>query len=281
MNNAFSLAHLTVLGCSPPEMTYIAARAGYDYVSFRLIPLWTPGEPAYLPEDKFLMKKTKAALADTGVKLLDLELARILPDKDPRDYLPAMEMAAELGARHVISSAWTSDRADRDFIVERFGQICDQAKAFGLTVELEFPSFSRLINLAEAADIVRAANRPNAGILIDMLYMHFSRVSLAELAALPSQWFHIAHLCDANADVPATRDAMVHVARDARLYVGEGSIDIAAILDHMPPVPYSIELPHKARVQEIGYEDHARRCLETAKRYLAEHSTRPAVKASA
>ena len=37
MKQEFSLAHLTVLGCAPPEMTYIAARAGYDYVSIRPI----------------------------------------------------------------------------------------------------------------------------------------------------------------------------------------------------------------------------------------------------
>ena len=30
MTQKFSLAHLTVLGCPPPEMTYIAAMAGYD-----------------------------------------------------------------------------------------------------------------------------------------------------------------------------------------------------------------------------------------------------------
>ena len=29
MAQQFSLAHLTVLGCPPAEMTYIAARAGY------------------------------------------------------------------------------------------------------------------------------------------------------------------------------------------------------------------------------------------------------------
>ena len=43
----FSLAHLTVLGCAPPEMTYIAARAGYDYVSFRLIYMGLAGETNY------------------------------------------------------------------------------------------------------------------------------------------------------------------------------------------------------------------------------------------
>jgi hypothetical protein len=35
---------------------------------------------------------------------------------------------------------------------------------------------------------------------------------------------------------------------------------------------YSIELPNKERHEEIGYAEHATRCLETLKAYLAEHS---------
>jgi hypothetical protein len=34
MKRQFSLAQLTVMNCAPPEMTYLAARAGYDFVSF-------------------------------------------------------------------------------------------------------------------------------------------------------------------------------------------------------------------------------------------------------
>ena len=268
MKNQFSLAYLTVLGCTPPEMIFIAARAGYDYVSLRLIPMGVPGENACLPDDKKMVRKTKAALEDTGVKLLDLELARIVTDVEPRTYVPAMEVAAELGARHLISSAWTTDRNDRDFIVERYGEICDLARPFGLTVELEFPSFSRLTNLQEAADIVRSANRPNGGILIDTLYIHFSRVDLEELGELPPEWFHFMHLCDTGKEIPTTRDGMIHIARDNRLYVGEGCIDFASIINRLPPIPFSIELPNAEQVQHLGYEGHARKCLETAQRHL-------------
>jgi hypothetical protein len=44
----YSPAHLTVLDCAPPEMTYIARRAGYDYVSFRPVSLGTKDEPKHL-----------------------------------------------------------------------------------------------------------------------------------------------------------------------------------------------------------------------------------------
>jgi sugar phosphate isomerase/epimerase len=230
-----------------------------------------PGERACLPQDQWMMRKTKIALKDTGIKVLDLELARILADRDPKTYVPAMEAAAELGARHVISSAWTTDRTDRAFVIERYAEICDLAKPFGLTVDLEFPTFSRLTNLAEAVDIVRAADRPNGGILIDALYYHFSRITLDELEALPSKWLHFMHICDTRRRIPKTRDGMIHIARDERLYLGEGCVDLAAVVDRLPPVPYSIELPNAKRVAELGYEGHARRCLETAKRYFREH----------
>ncbi|MBT8361339.1 MAG: sugar phosphate isomerase/epimerase, partial [Deltaproteobacteria bacterium] len=102
MIKQYSLAYLTVYGCAPPEMTYIAARTGYDFVSLRLIPMGVPGEKSYLPEDKEMISKTKTALNETGIKVLDLELARIVDDVDTRSYIPAMEAATDLGAKHVI-----------------------------------------------------------------------------------------------------------------------------------------------------------------------------------
>ncbi len=268
MRKQYSLAYLTVYGCAPPEMTYIAARTGYDFVSLRLIPIGVAGEKPYLPEDREMIRKTKAALNETGIKVLDLELARILDDVDPRSYLPAMETAAELGAKHVISSAWTADSTERNFIIDRYAEICDLAKPLGLTVNLEFPTFSRLTNLEDAADIVRSANRPNGGLFIDTLYFHYSGTGLDELEALPREWFNFMHICDASKEIPSSQEAMIHVARDERLYLGEGCIDFSAILNRLPPMPYSIELPNIKQLKKLGYEGHARRCLETARQCL-------------
>lgn len=270
MAKKFSLEPLTVLGCAPPEMTYIAARTGYEYVSFRLIPMGVPGEAACSPGDREMIRKTRAALQETGVKLHDIELARIVKDVEPAAYVPAMEVAAELGARHLIASAWTGERNDRDFVVDRYAEICDLARPFGLTVSLEFPSFSRLTNLQEAADIVRAAGRHNCGILVDTLYFHLSQVSLQELAALPREWFHFLHISDTRREIPTTREGLIHIARDERLYPGEGCIDFAAIAALFPDVIYAIELPNLEQVRKYGFEGHARRCLDAARRVLEQ-----------
>ncbi|HYK81218.1 MAG TPA: hypothetical protein VEU95_16410, partial [Micropepsaceae bacterium] len=72
-------------------MTYIAARAGYDYVSIRPISMGLPREPNYaLPDNPQMLKQTKTALASTGVRVHDIEVARVYEGVHPSKYLPAM-----------------------------------------------------------------------------------------------------------------------------------------------------------------------------------------------
>jgi len=126
-------------------------------------------------------------------------------------------------------------------------------------------------NLAQAVDVLSTIKRSNAGLMIDMHHFHRAGDNPADLDAVPREWFNFAHLCDAPAEIPTERQEMIRILREARLYVGEGGIDIAAILAHIPPCVYSIELPNKAYHEEMGYAEHATRCLETLKAYLAKH----------
>ena len=262
----YSLAHLTLINCTPAELVYIAARAGYDAVSPRFIPMNVPGEFAHSPLDKAQVQATKTALETTGLKVLDIELARITEDCDPREFEAALELGGELGARHMIMSAWTTRRDDRNFLLDVYSETCDLAAPYGLTIDLEFPSFSRLRTLDEVLDIVRAADRPNGGILVDTLYLHLSRVDLGGLLHVPPEWLHFLHISDCLPGIADTREGMIQLARDARLYPGEGWIDFAGIIERCPPMNYSIELPNQSRVAELGYEEHARRCLNSAKK---------------
>ena len=53
MKHLFSLVHLTNIHCPPPQLVYTAAKAGYDAVSIRTIPLGLAGEKPYdLAHDK-------------------------------------------------------------------------------------------------------------------------------------------------------------------------------------------------------------------------------------
>jgi sugar phosphate isomerase/epimerase len=265
----FSLAHLSALACSPPELTYLAAGAGYDYVSFRTIPLGLPTEPNYsLAHNPSLITDLKAAFRQTGLKGLDIELARIADGVDVATYLPELEAAAELGIRQVVSSVWTSNRA---YAVDSLTRLCELAGQLGATINLEFVTWAGVSNLEQAVAVIREINQPNCGLLVDTLHFSRSRIRLEELSTVPASWFHLVHLCDAPARVPVSKNDLIYTAREARLDPGQGEIDLAAILNRIPEVPYSLELPNSERVKRLGYAEHVRLALMNAKTYFAAH----------
>jgi 4-hydroxyphenylpyruvate dioxygenase len=262
----YSLAHLTALSLSPPELVDAAAAAGYRYVGLRMTKV-TQEEPHYpLAYDPALMRATKTHLSATGVEVLDIELARLTSGDSPRDFLRFLEAGAELGARHVITQLPDADFARK---ADRFAELCQLAQPLGLTIDLEFPSWTETADLGEATRVLRAADQPNAGLLIDMLHFTRSRSSVADLRALPPEWFHYAHVCDAPAVIPSTTAELIHTARFERQFPGEGGLDIAGILDALPAgIPYALEIPRAMLVAQVGAKEHARLAIQAARRHL-------------
>ena len=169
-----------------------------------------------------------------------------------------------MAAKRRLSSIWTPQR---DYAIEKFGEVCDLARQFNMTVDLEYVPIASVNTLAGAVDVLRTAKRANAGLMIDVHHFHRALDKPEDLDGLPREWFHFAHLCDAQGEIPAERAEMIRILREERLYVGEGGIDVAAILNRLPPMVYSIELPHLDRAKEFGYAEHAFRWIESAKRY--------------
>ena len=266
MKQEFSLAQLTVLHASPPELAEIAAETGYDYFSMRQIYMGLPEEPNFdLSKNKKLLLETKAVMANTGIRLLDIELARIVCEIDPAKYEPAFATAAELGGKGVISSIWTENR---DIYLSRFTQVCNLAAQYGLTVELEYVPVSAVKDLAGVVEVLNQVNRQNAGILVDIHHFQRAGDNPEDLASLPRKWFHMVHLCDVKAEIPTNLDEMKRIMREDRDYPGEGGVDIKSILANIPQVPYSIELPKISFSDKYGYKEHARKCLDSSKKYL-------------
>ena len=86
MKHLYSLVHLTNISCPPPEMIRVAARAGYDAVSLRTIPMGLPGERPYdIAKDPHLLRETRRAAQETGILLHDTENARIAAGVDVQD----------------------------------------------------------------------------------------------------------------------------------------------------------------------------------------------------
>jgi sugar phosphate isomerase/epimerase len=272
MKHDYSLAHLTVLSLTPPQVVDVAARAGYRYASLRMTRV-TAAEPLYdLARDRMLMKETKARLDDTGIDVLDVELFRMDPKLRPEDFKAELDATAELGARNIIAQL---PDPNRDRATERFARLCDLAKPLGIYVNLEFPHWTETGTLAEATRVLRAVNRPNAAILIDMLHMARSNSSCEELKRLPREWFRFAHVCDAEKQCPPTLEAIIRTARDERLFPGEGTIDVRGILACLPEdIPYSLEIPRVALTKAVGPEEVARLAIRVAQSLLDDRPKR-------
>lgn len=265
MGNQYSLAHLTALSCTPTELIRIAAKAGYDFVSLRLTAV-TADEPFYpLIEDTKLLAETKAALAESGMSVLDVELARLDPQTEPESYERFLATGAELGARAIIAQL---PDPNRQRATDRFGRLCDMAAQYNLSVNLEFPSWTETPDLQAAVDVLKAVDKPNAGILVDTLHFERSQSSLEELRKLPASWFNFLHLCDAPRNPPATVDGVIYTAREGRSYPGKGGLNLKDVLSSVPPVPYSLEIPNSKLLQSLGPEEYVSQALQTTKKFM-------------
>lgn len=181
MTRKISLAYLTVPGMDPLAQVKMASKAGYDYVSLRTIPMGQAGEPqVHLENNPGLFASIQVALEETSLQPLDIELVRVKEDL-PRDYRGAFECAAKLGFTDVLSSVWTMDHG---FAVDCYGKICEDAKEFGLTMNLEFPVISGLVNLPDTLQFLKEVGADNAKVLLDMLYCYWSGVTVEDLKKL-------------------------------------------------------------------------------------------------
>src|SRR4029453_18725331 len=138
-----------------------------------------------------------------------------------------------------------------------------------LTVDLEFPSWTETPDLREAVRVLRGADQPNAGILVDLLHFARSGSSIADLRQLPAEWFHFVHVCDAPPGVAPPNEGLIHTARSEPLFPGEGGIDVHGILDALPAgLPYALEIPRATLVAQVGGKEHARQATTAPPDYL-------------
>ena len=183
MSKFFSLAYLTLPNTHPVDQIEIAAQCGYEGVGLRTISQHLPGEPDYALANGRMFQMVRAALERTGVRLMDIELARVADGVDVMSYEKEFALGAELGAKYAIASVWS---ADRDFSRVQFEKMCDLADKYGMKLNLEFVPFSNIPGLTEALAWMDLMDRPNVQVLVDTLHAHRVKVTpeqLREVAA--------------------------------------------------------------------------------------------------
>jgi sugar phosphate isomerase/epimerase len=226
-------------GCLPAtgfrDYVDAASTAGFDAIS-----IWPLVYRRAQSREGLDPPTMRRLVEDAGLRVTDVDACGDwLPPATSSDDLPPMfrsiwsrfdffDAAEAMGAGTVVAAALTPDVPTHDAAVAGFARLCDDAAERGLRVALEFMPFSGIPDLETAWSIVRDADRPNAGLVIDV--GHFTRSGCGEesLRSVPPERVFSVQLSDGPAEPP---DDLRAEAMFGRLLPGEGQFRIAAILD--------------------------------------------------
>jgi len=261
-----SLAALTVIELSPPDMVSCAADAGYSHVGLRLLPA-TAEEPVYpVLGDTPMVREVARRLAATGVHVHDIEILRLKPTTRAGDYREALETGARLGARAALVAGNDDDESR---LVANFAALAELAQTLHLTLALEPMPWTDVRDVATGLRVVERSGARNAGLVIDAIHVDRAGTTPAELAALPPSRIVYAQLCDAPAERPRDTQMLLHQARAERLMPGDGGLDLVGMLRALPAqVAVSVEVPMRTLSRTVDARDRARRLREKTLRTL-------------
>lgn len=252
MSREYSLSFLTVADVSPVEAVKIAAKCGYAAVGLRLLPA-APNEVDYpILNDSKLIKETKAALNDTGVRIADVEIVRITQNFEPRKYLQFLSTAEQLGARHILVAG---NDPEQSRLIHHFAQFCELSEQFDLSCDLEFMPWTNVKNLAQAEYIVNQSGQENAAILIDALHFDRSDSTLEQIKVLNPKQLNYVQLCDGFAEYDPSDEGLIKIARSNRLVPGQGEIDLVGLIRALPKeIMLAAEVPNLVLAERPAFE---------------------------
>ncbi|NRP95933.1 Xylose isomerase-like TIM barrel [Marinobacterium sp. xm-g-59] len=266
MNNTpLGLAHLSALDLPPPQFIRAAAEAGFESVGLRFVAVndVTPGYP--LMSDAKMLRETKSALAETGLRVNDVEFLKFEPTTDPGSFDALIETAAELGAKSIITAPYDDDLTR---LGDNLGQFADLTAAKGIQAVLEFFPWTVINDLASCWALVQNSSE-HLGILVDSLHFNRSNSSIELLKSIPADRLPFAQLCDAPVQSSYTFEELIYAGRDERLAPGLGEISIAEIVDALPSdIAISLEVPQIKKTKELGESVVLRQLFSDTQAYL-------------
>jgi sugar phosphate isomerase/epimerase len=268
-----------MLDISPPEWVSFAHQAGFDAVGIRAMVAGPDEEPWPMSPGSPMVRETLARMADTGVRVNDVEIIRLTPESTPAPYLPLFEVGAELGASfvNVIPADPDVKRA-----ADNFAAIAEVAAGYGLRPGMEAMSYTPIANLDDAIEVV--GDSPG-GVIIDPLHLHRAGVAPERLRSIDPRVLTYYQLCDAPLKPPTnlprprrlprgqslgTITDLQLEARALRLLPGNGELPLREILTALPPGrPLSVEAPNVALRELLGPLEFLRHARAHVSRLLA------------
>jgi sugar phosphate isomerase/epimerase len=267
MSRIYSLAYLTAHGLDAADSVSLAAKLGYNAVGLRILPAAPGGKFSPLIDSQAMLRETVKRIADTGLRVLDVEIVRIGADFNLSAFEGFLDVCAAVGAKAILVAG---DDPDVARVTHSFAAFCAAAAKRNISADLEFMPWTGVKDCKTALRIVEDASQPNGGVLVDALHWGRSQSSLADVKAIPRALLNYAQICDGTVPTPASEADLVFDARCNRLQPGAGGIDLVSLFSVLPPdLPISVEVPNDALMPKLGLEGWARQSLAMAKAVIA------------
>jgi sugar phosphate isomerase/epimerase len=198
------------------------------------------GQATLSPPDVLRAAQDGTSAAEIGRQARDLGLDLIIdpvmnwyPDREPSPSRfagvstdDALRMCEALGVTSLSAIATATSDVPVPDLAGYFGALCDRAAGFGARVHLEFIPFTLVRTLRVAWDLVRAAARPNGGLVFDTWHFFRGEPDFDVLETVPGDRIFCVQLDDALAVPQGTlREETSH-----RLLPGDGALDLVTAI---------------------------------------------------
>jgi 4-hydroxyphenylpyruvate dioxygenase len=182
--------------------------------------------------------------ADLGLEIVALQPMRdfeAMPEPiRARNFERAarkFETMQELGVRLLCLCSNVSEEAidDPARAAEDLAELADRARQQGLSIGYEALAWGRHVrDWTAACDIVRTADRPNLGIVLDSFHACVRANAIEPMSALPADRIALVQVADA----PAIQMDPLSLSRHYRCYPGQGDYPIVDYLDAITRAGY-------------------------------------------
>ena len=217
------------------EKIRLAGEVGYDGIE-----LWINDLYQYVGQGGEISDVEKA-LADHGLLVPCCIAIRQWGDMEGWEYQLVLdeakrrfELGARIGAAFIVATP-PIGACDISKLPERFQDLLAIGREVGIRPTFEYISFFKSINsLAQAWEIVKQTNDPEATLILDAFHNWNSHSTMEELEAIPVDRISHYHIDDAHPEKPAGTQT-----DPDRVMIGEGSIDLKAEIQCLRKKGYS------------------------------------------
>lgn len=192
---------------------------------------------------KYGYKEIQSILDNNGIKYFEIEIlenwyrtdeSRVYSDQMKQEML---KVASEVNVKTIkLGSGPADDPLHIQKMTDAFGQIADEAQIFDTSIMIEFMPFCNLNTLAPALEIVKNANRKNAGLLLDIWHVARANIDFDEIKKIPKEFIKGIELDDAD-KYPLESLFMDTIHK--RQLPGDGALDVAAFVNAVKETGYN------------------------------------------